>query len=150
PLLLPVEDPAVAVAPRGGEEAPRRARADLGLGQAERADALEARHRRQPAPLLLLGAAEVDRAHREAAVDAQEGRHRRIDGGELHRDEPGDDVRAAGATVTLVAEAADAELAEARNHVIWKRRAIPMVIDDGLDALARERSHGGDELLIGR
>src|SRR5262249_48430257 len=144
-----VEDPAVAVAPRRGEEAPRRARADLGLGEAERADLLVARHRRQPAPLLLLGAAEVDRAHRQPAVHALEGRHRRIGGGELHRDEPGDDVRTAGATVALIAEAADAELGDARNQVIWECRTIPIVIDDGLDALARERSHGGDELLIG-
>src|SRR5262249_49922144 len=66
-----------------------------------------------------------------------------------YRDEPGDDVRTAGATVALIAEAADAELGDARNQVIWECRTIPIVIDDGLDALARERSHGGDELLIG-
>src|SRR5262249_33592130 len=40
PFLLAVEDPCVAVAARGRGQAARRARADLGLGQAERADAL--------------------------------------------------------------------------------------------------------------
>ena len=74
PLLLAVEHPARRR--RGGRSSrrpPAMSEPVLGLGQAEGADQLHPRHRRQPALLLLVGAAEVDRAHRQAAVHAHEG-----------------------------------------------------------------------------
>ena len=79
PLLLAVEDPGVAVALGGRGEAAAGAGADQRLGQAEAADLLEARHRRQPFLLLLLGAEQSDRAHGEAGVHAEESRERRVD-----------------------------------------------------------------------
>jgi len=75
PLLGAVEDPGVAGAiPRetagGGGEAAGGAGADVGFGQAEGADLLHPGHRREPLRLLLLRAAQVDRPHGQAAVDA--------------------------------------------------------------------------------
>src|SRR5262245_2196396 len=74
PPLLAVEDPGVAFALRRRGEAAAGSRADQWLGQAEAADLFHARHRRQPLLLLLLRSDERDRTHRQAAVDAEEGR----------------------------------------------------------------------------
>src|SRR5882672_5471298 len=73
PSLLAVEDPRVAFALRRRQQAATTARAHQRLGQAEAADLLHARHRRQPLLLLLFRPAEVDRAHRQPVVDAEEG-----------------------------------------------------------------------------
>ena len=56
------------------------------LGEAEAADLLEARHRRQPLLLLLFRSVDVDGAHRQADVHAHERRERRVDAGNLHLD----------------------------------------------------------------
>src|SRR5271155_5623773 len=72
PPLLAVEDPAVALALSRGQHATAYPRAHQGLGQAETADLLEARHRRKPLLLLLFRSVDINGAHRQAAVHAVE------------------------------------------------------------------------------
>ena len=86
PPLLAVEDPGVALALRRGQQAAGRARTHQRLGEAETADLLEARHRRQPLLLLLFRSVDVDGAHRQADVHAHERRERRVDARNLHLD----------------------------------------------------------------
>src|SRR5438034_2376872 len=86
PPLLAVEDPGVALAFCRGQQAAARTRAHQRLGQAEAADLLEARHRRQPLLLLLLRSVDVDGAHREADVHAHERRERWVGACNFHLD----------------------------------------------------------------
>ena len=83
PALGAVEHPVVAVAARAGLERDG-VRAVLGLGQRERADRLQPRHRRQPALLLLLGAEQVDRLHRQPRLDAEERAEAAVAAVQLH------------------------------------------------------------------
>ena len=85
-----------------------RSRAHQRLGEAEAADLFPARHRRQPLLLLLLRSVEIDRAHRQAAVHAEEGAERSVDACQLHRDEAEQLLASAGAAVAFIAEATDA------------------------------------------
>src|SRR5258707_1005199 len=89
--------------------------------------------RRQPFLLLLFGAIEIDRAHREASVHAEERAERRVDARHLHRDEAEQLLAAARAAVTLKAEPADAELLERRQQFERKRIIGPVLVDDRLD-----------------
>ena len=86
PPLLAIEDPGIALAFRRGQQAAGRAGTNQRLGQAEAADLLEARHRRQPLLLLLLRSVDIDGAHRQADVHAHERRERRVDAGNFHLD----------------------------------------------------------------
>ena len=83
--------------------------------------------------LLLVGAAQVDRAHRQAAVHAHERLHRRVDAGHLHRDHAVEQAAAAGAAGSVVLQAGDAELGEPGDQVVRELRAGPVVVDDRLD-----------------
>src|SRR5262249_10555403 len=74
PALLAVQDPSVAFALRRRGQAAPGSRADQRLGEAEAADPFHASHRRQPLLLLLFRSSERDGAHRQACVDAEEGR----------------------------------------------------------------------------
>src|SRR5580658_5659389 len=74
PPLLAIEDPGVAVSLGGGQQAAARTRSNQRLGQAETADLLEPRHRRQPLLLLLLRSVDINGAHRQADVHADESR----------------------------------------------------------------------------
>ena len=138
PLLCAVEDPAVALLTGGGGEAADGAGADVGFGQAEGADLLHAGHGRQPLGLLLLGAAEIDRAHGQAAVHAHEGRHRRVDAGQFHGHEPVGQEAAAGAAVAVVGQAGDAELGHGRQHLEGELGPAPVDVDDRGDVLLHE------------
>ena len=110
PPLLSVENPGVALALGGRGQPSARSRTDQRLGQAEAADLFPARHRRQPFLLLLLRSVEIDRAHRQAAVHAEERAERSVDARQLHRDEAEQLLASAGAAVALEAEAADAAI----------------------------------------
>ena len=101
PPLLAVEDPGVAFALRGRRQTAARSRTDQRLGEAEAADLFQARHRRQPFLLLLLRSVEIDRAHRQAAVHAEEGAERSVDARQLHRDEAEQLLASAGAAIAL-------------------------------------------------
>src|SRR5277367_1365036 len=74
PSLLAIEDPGVALSLGGSQQAAARTRSHQRLGQAETADLLEARHRRQPLLLLLFRSVDVDGAHRQADVHTYERR----------------------------------------------------------------------------
>jgi len=138
PFLLPVQDPVGAVAARGGGEATRDPGADVGLGQPERADLLHPGHLRQPPLLLLLGAEQVDRPHRQAAVHAHERGDRRVGPGQLHRDHPVQERAAARAAVAVVGRAGDAQPREPRDQVVRELLPGPVVVDDRLDLLGHE------------
>src|SRR3954451_1381440 len=128
----------------GGGPAGRRAQptrdvgAGVRLGQPERPDQLHPGHRRQPPLLLLLGAAEVDGAHGQAAVHAHERGHRRVAAGQLHGEHPVGKSRAARTAVAGVLGAGDAELSEPRDEFAGKLPAGPVLVDDRLDLLVHE------------
>jgi hypothetical protein len=86
--LLAVEEPAVALAFRGRGYASARSRPDQGPGEAKAADVLPAHHCRQPFLLLFPRSIEVDRAHREATVHAEERADRRVNARQLHHNAP--------------------------------------------------------------
>ena len=140
PALRPGEDPVLAVAAREGLHA-RRVGAGGGLGEAEAADHLAARHPRQPLLLLLLAAPAVDRAHRQRALH----RHERADAGvaglELEGGEPVLDGAAAGASVSVECHAEDAELAEGRRELGGKLRPVEPVGDVRADSRIDEGPH---------
>jgi len=66
-------------------------------------------------------------------VDAPERTDRRVDARDLHRDEAVQLLAAAGATVTLIAEPADADFLERRQQLERKRVIGPVLVDDRLD-----------------
>src|SRR6266852_374504 len=120
PPLLSIENPGIAFTLGRRGETAARSRTDQWLGEAEAADLFPARHWRQPFLLLLLGSIEVDRAHREAAVHAEEGAERCVGARKLHRDKAEQLLATAGAAVALKAEPADAEVLERRQQLEWK------------------------------
>ncbi len=151
PSLGAVEHPGIPVAARGGLKPAGHARSDVGFGESERADGVEAGHPRQPLVLLFLRAAVVDRAHREVVVHAQAGRYRAIDGRHFHRDESVDEDAAAGAAVSLDGDSPDAEFGQARPHLVGELLAGPVVVDDRRDLLAHELADIGQQpAVIGR
>src|SRR6202012_543140 len=109
--------PGIALALGGRGQTAARSRTDQRLGKTEAADLLPARHRRQPFLLLLLGAIEIDRAHRETAVHAEERAERRIRARELHRDDSDQLLATAREAVALKAEPAEAEFLERRQQL---------------------------------
>ena len=118
------------------------------LGEAEAADLLEARHRRQPLLLLLLRPVEIDRAHRQAAVHAEEGAERSVDACHLHRDEAEQLLASARAAIALVSQAAEAQLLERRQQLERKRIVGPVLVDDRLDLGLHVRAHLLDDRLF--
>src|SRR5882672_5103971 len=133
PPLLSIENPAIAFTLGRCGQTAARSRTDQRLGEAEAADLFETRHLRQPFLLLLLGAIEIDRAHREAAVYAPERAERRVDARDLHRDETEQLLAAARAAIALKAEPADAEVLERWQQFERKRVIGPVLVDDRLD-----------------
>ena len=98
-------------------QAATRARPHQRLGQAEAADLFHAGHRRQPLLLLLFRPDEVDRTHRQAVVDAEEGRDRGIDARHLHRDQAEQQRASPAAPVSLHPQPADVQLLERRQQL---------------------------------
>src|SRR5258708_3939635 len=78
PALAAVEPPLIALPLRGGLE-DDGVRTVLGLGQCERADFFQARHRREVALPLFLGAQDVDRLHRQPDVHGEERGYASVD-----------------------------------------------------------------------
>ncbi len=130
PLLLAIEDPGIAIPARRGQEAAAGAGTHERLGEAEAADLLHPRHRRQPLLLLLLGAREVDRAHRESVVHAEESGHRRIDPSQLHGHEAEQLLAAAPAAIALEAKPTDIELTERRQKLERESILGPILADN--------------------
>ena len=144
PLRIQVSPSRLAVV----GQAAARSRTDQRLGEAEAADLFPARHRRQPLLLLLLRSVEIDRAHRQAAVHAEEGAERRVDACQLHRDEAEQLLASAGAAVALEAQAADAQLLERRQQLERKRIVGPVLVDDRLDLGLHVGAHLLDDRLF--
>src|SRR5262249_10146615 len=75
-------------------------------------------------------ATQVNGAHRQAAVDAEEGRTGAVHSGYLHRREAGQQVAAPGAAIACVAQAADIESAEpGYQQVEGKGVLLPIAVD---------------------
>ena len=129
-------------------QAAARSRPDQRLGQAEAADLFPARHRRQPLLLLLLRSVEIDRAHRQAAVHAEERAERRVDACHLHRDEAEQLLASAGAAVALIAQATELQFLEGRQQLERKRIVGPVLVDDRLDLGLHVRAHLLDDRLF--
>src|SRR3984957_4904479 len=83
PTLLAIQDPGVALALPRSQHPTAGTRANQRHPRAETADLLEASHLRQPFLLLLFRTVDVDGAHRQADMHANEGRDRRVDACEL-------------------------------------------------------------------
>src|ERR1700730_2058190 len=133
PPLLAVENPGIAFTLGRCGQTAACSRTDQRLGETEATDLLPAGHLRQPFLLLLLGSIEIDRAHRQAAVHAEERAERRVDARHLHRDEAEQLLAAARAAIALKAEPTDAKVLERRQQFEWKRVIGPVFVDDRLD-----------------
>ena len=148
PLLLPIQHPRVALAARGSGQAAGHARAHVWLSQAKRANRFETRHGRQPALLLIFRAAQVDRAHRKAAVHAKKGGNRRINPRHLHGQKAVEQRALAGAAIALVGKPGDIQVANAGDEIEGKGRTHPVVVDDWRDLRFHKFAHPRQDLLI--
>src|SRR5215813_7638489 len=109
PFLLPVEYPHVPFATARREHPARSPGTHERFGQPKRADLLPAHHRRQPTLLLLFVPAQIDRACREAGVNAPEGRHGRVDARQLHGHHAVEEPAATGGAISKVTDARDVQ-----------------------------------------
>jgi hypothetical protein len=121
----------------------------LGLGERERSDALQARHRRQPALALLLGAEHLERLHREVRVDAEERGDAAVGVRPLHAHQPGRRGAHAGAAVALDRAACQAEPGDLRHELERELGALPVVVDDRRDLAGAERAEAVADLAVG-
>ncbi len=137
PVLLPVDDPLVAVLD-GARAQGGRVRAGLGLGQREGGRPLAARAARQETLLLLVGAEELDRQRAEL-LDHEDQRRRRARHGDLLDGHLQHQRAGAGAAVLLVeGQAEDVVLGEQLADVARiLRRAVDLGGARG-DLLLRE------------
>jgi hypothetical protein len=106
-----------------------------GLGQGEGADLLHARHRQQPALLLLVRAEDVDRPHGEARVDAEGGGEAAVAAGHLHRDHARSQGGHGGAAVALDDATRDVEVRQPVEEVVRELRGVPGLVHDRLRVL---------------
>ena len=148
PLLLPVEHPFVTLAARRGRQAAGRPRANFWLRQPEGADLLHPPHDRQPLLLLLLRAAEVDAAHCQAAVDAEERGNRGIYPRHLDGEQAIQHCCLPRAAVAVVGDACDIKRGHLRNQLEGEGGAYPVVIDDRRDLGLHESAHPRQDRLI--
>ena len=135
PLLLPVQHPLVAVAagvvvspPAIPEPVSGSVRPNAPISSI-RAIAGSQRS------LLLVRAAQVDRAHRQAAVHAHEGLHRRVDPGHLHRDHAVEQAPRPGQPWPSYCRPAMPERREPGHQVVRELRPGPVAVDHRLDLL---------------
>ena len=128
PALGAVDDVLVAVAARARLQRDG-VRAVLGLGQRERADLLDAGHAREPALALLLGAEQVDRAHRQARLHAEERPEAPVAAVDLHVHEPPGERAHPRAAVALDVVADQAELAEPPEQRPGRLGPLPVLVD---------------------
>src|SRR5258705_9257297 len=133
PFLLAVQDPGIALALRRRRHAGGGSRTDERLRESEAADLFEANPRRPPLLLLLFRPAEIDAAHRQPGVDAEERRDRRIDARELHLNEAQERETFPAAAVTLDRNAADVQLLERGQQLEGKGVLEPVLPDDRRD-----------------
>src|SRR5882672_4347776 len=151
PPLLSIKNPGIAFTLGRRGQTAARSRTDQRLGEAEAADLFQACHRRQPFLLLLLGAVEIDRSHRQTTVDAEERAERRIGARQLHRDEAEQFLAASGAAIAFKAEPAEAEFLERWQQFERKRVIGPVFVDDRLDFGLHVSPHlMDDRSLLGR
>ena len=128
PLLLAVEHPAVALAPRRRLQADG-VRAVVRLGQREGPQRVDRRQLRQPALLLLLGAEHRDRLHGQAGLDAEEGAETAVATVELEVHQAGGDRAHRRAAVAVDPVPDQPELAEAAYQLAGEVRPLPVVVD---------------------
>jgi hypothetical protein len=145
PALRAVDDIGVAVAVRARLERDR-IRPVVGLGQREGADLVEARHRLQPALLLLLRAEHRDRLHRQAGLNAEAGPEAPVAAVKLHRHQARGQRAHAGAAVAVDVLADQLELGEAHHERPWQLGALPVVVDRPQEFLV-DQAPGADEPL---
>ena len=145
PALGAVDHVVVAVAACPGVER-HRVRAVLGFGQREGADRLQARHRRQPALPLLLGAKHRDRLHREPRLHSQERPEAPVAPVQLHVDQARGQRGHARAAVAVDVLPDDAELGEPFDQRPGQLGALPVVVD-GWQDLRVDEPPRGDEVL---
>src|SRR5215207_8552685 len=126
PPLLPIQDVAAALLDGGCREGAGVA-PGLGFGEAEAAYLLALRHRGKPLLLLLLRAEVVDRRHRQAALDVQEGRQASRAAGQLRYCEAVGHVIPPGAAVLRWEGATrDPGLRQARQQVKRELGFVPV------------------------
>ena len=128
PALGAVEDPLVAVQPRGGFQAAGDVRAVVRLGQGERPELGERGEAREPARLLFLRAELVDHADDQLVVDPDERREGHVGAGHLDIHEPLEEL---GRAVRL--QPAQTVFAEFGEQPEGKLLAVPVVDRCGPD-----------------
>ena len=123
----------------------------VGLGQRERAGLLDAGHARKPALALLVGAEQVDRAHRQAGLHAEERAEAAVAAVDLHVHEAPGERAHPRAAVALDVVADQAELAEAPEQRPGRLRALPVLVDRRQHLLVDEAPRAQEviPLLVG-
>src|SRR5712692_4401844 len=116
PLLLTVDDPGVALSFRDCRQAAGRSGTHQRLGEAEAADLFPASHWREPLLFLLFRSAKVDGTHRQAIVDTEECRDRRVEARHLHCYQAKEQRASASAAIALHSNAADVKLLHRRQE----------------------------------
>src|SRR5262249_19856553 len=98
--------------------------------------------------LLLLVAAQIDRARRKPGVDAVEGGVGRIDARHLHADEAVQQHGPAGGAIAPITDPGDVELAQLRHGLERKLRPRPAILDDRRDLALHEIAHASDDRAL--
>ena len=95
----------------------------------------------------VLIATEIDRARREASVNAPEGRDRRVNARQLHGDQTAQQPASAGGPVTLVSDPGDidVERRELRDDFVRELVPCPIIFNNGLDLCLHEVAHALDD-----
>jgi hypothetical protein len=118
----------------------------VGLGEGEGAELLQARHRGQPALLLLLRAEHGDRPHRQPRLHAQPRPQAAVTAIELHVDEPAADRVQPRTAVPLDVLADDPQLAQPTDQRPRKLGSLPVTADDRQHLVVDEGPHAGERV----
>src|SRR5580693_3632190 len=151
PSLGPVENPAVAVAPRARFH-PAWVRSMVRLGQPEASDQFSLGHFRQVALLLFLAAVCINRVHRKRALNRRKRAQSRVAGLQLLHDQPIRYVVHPCASVPLQISSEHSKLGHLRYEMHWEGFTRKTALDQRQDftideALGRVAGH---PLFIGQ
>ena len=123
----------------------------VGFGQRERAGLLDAGQPGKPAFALLVGAEQVDRAHRQAGLHAEERAQAAVAAVDLHVHQPPGQRAHPRTAVALDVVADQAEFAQAPEQRPGRLRALPVLVDRRQDLLVDEAPRAQEviPLLVG-
>jgi len=147
--LLAVEDPGVALAFRGRCQAAGRSGATSGSVMPKQ-PIFSKRAIGAALLFLLFRPGKVDGAHRQAALDAEECRDRRVDARHLHSYQASEQRASASAAVALKSNAADVQFLESGQQFEREGVFSPVLVNDWRDLGLHETHAPVSEALVPR